>query len=90
MIRLELFVGGMITGGYLVIALFFMKFWARNRDLLFIAFAAAFFLLAANQFVLGIGDVPEEQESWAFLLRIAAFVLIALAVIYKNAGPRSR
>jgi hypothetical protein len=86
----EVFIAGMITSGYLVISLFFLKFWNRSGDLLFIAFSAAFFLLAANQFLLAVGGVPAEEQSWVFLLRIAAFLLIALAIVHKNTGPRSR
>jgi hypothetical protein len=86
----EVFFAGMVASGYLVVSLFFLKFWNRSRDLLFIAFSAAFFLLAANQFLLTIGGVPTEEQSWVFLLRVAAFVLIALAIVYKNTGPRSR
>ena len=44
-----MFIYGMITIGYLVVGLFFIKFWTRGRDPLFIIFALAFWLLAASQ-----------------------------------------
>jgi hypothetical protein len=35
-------------------------------------------------------DVPREEQSWAYLLRLAAFILIIVAIVYKNAAGRSR
>jgi zinc transporter ZupT len=86
---MELYLSGMVTAGFLVAGLFFAKFWSRSRDLLFAAFAAAFWLMATNQLLLAIGNVPREEKSWTFLLRLAAFTLIAVAIIHKNARRRS-
>jgi hypothetical protein len=74
----------MITMGFLVAALLFLRFWTRTRDMLFAAFAAAFVLLAMNQALVVLIDVPREERSWIYLLRIAAFGLIIAAVIWKN------
>ncbi|MDB5622949.1 MAG: hypothetical protein JWR39_1512 [Devosia sp.] len=78
------FVSGLITMGFLISGLFFVRFWARTRDLLFAAFAAAFWLLAANQALLALSDLPVEERSWMYLLRLAAFVIIILAIALKN------
>lgn len=78
------FISGLITMGFLVSGLFFMRFWVRTRDLLFAAFAAAFWLLAINQALLALSNVPIEERSWMYLLRLAAFVLIILAIVLKN------
>ncbi|MBW6426057.1 hypothetical protein KX729_32305 [Rhizobium sp. XQZ8] len=78
------FVSGLITMGFLVSGLFFIRFWVRTRDQLFAAFAAAFWLLAANQALLALSDLPVEERSWMYLLRLAAFVLIILAIALKN------
>lgn len=85
---MELFFSGMVTTGFFLAGLFFAKFWSRSRDLLFAAFAAAFWLLALNQLLLALGDIPREEQSWTFLLRLAAFTLIAVAIIHKNTRPR--
>ncbi len=82
------FLSGMITMGFVVGALFFARFWARARDLLFLAFCAAFLLLALNQALLTLSEVPSEEQSALYLLRLAAFVFIALAVALKNLAPR--
>lgn len=78
------FVSGLITMGFFVSGLFFIRFWARTRDLLFAAFAAAFWLLAANQALLALSNLPVEEKSWMYLLRLAAFVIIILAIALKN------
>ena len=83
------FFSGVVTAGYLLAGLFFARFWSRSRDPLFAAFTAAFWLLALNQILLVIADIPREEQSWTYLLRLAAFSLIAVAVVHKNARPRS-
>ncbi len=81
---LTLFLSGAITLGFLVAALFFMRFWKRTRDSLFIAFAAAFALLALNQALLVLTDIPVEERSWLYLLRLAAFAIILGSIWAKN------
>jgi hypothetical protein len=78
------FLSGAITLGFLVAALFFLRFWRRTRDELFIAFAAAFALLALNQGLLVFIDVPVEERSWLYLLRLAAFAIIIGSIWAKN------
>jgi len=82
------FVFGIITMGYVVAGLFFAKFWRGSRDPLFAIFAVAFWLLALNQAIVAVLDVPREEQSWAYLLRLAAFILIIVAIVYKNAASR--
>ncbi len=78
------FVSGLITMGFVVAGLFFVRFWHRTRDALFLAFAVAFWLLAANQALLVLTDIPLEEKSWFYLLRLAAFAVIIVAVAAKN------
>lgn len=85
---METFLAGMVTAGFLIAGLFFARFWSRSRDLLFGAFFAAFWLLALNQFLLVLNAIPREEKSWTYLLRLAAFTLIAVAIIHKNKKPR--
>lgn len=78
------FLSGVIVMGFLVSGLFFLRFWRRTHDLLFVAFALAFWLLALNQILLVLVDIPYEERSWIYLLRLAAFTLIIVAVVRKN------
>jgi len=84
------YASGAITMGYLVAGLFFLRFWFRTRDGLFAAFAAAFWLLALNQAVTTLSGVPREELSWVYLLRVAAFSLIIVAVVRKNVRREGR
>ncbi len=75
---------GLIVAGDLIAALFFLKFWRRSADTLFAIFAAAFLLLALGQALLALTNVPVEERSWIYLLRLAAFVLIIAGIVHKN------
>lgn len=85
------FLAGALTLAYVVAAVYFVHFWRRTADRLFLAFAAAFALLAVNQlavFVLGVGD---ERYNYAYVLRVLGFILILLAILDKNFyGRRKR
>lgn len=75
---------GLIVMGDLIAALFFTRFWRRSGDTLFAIFAAAFVLLALGQALLALTNVPVEERSWIYLLRLAAFVLIIIGIVHKN------
>ena len=83
------FISGMIAMGYFSAGLFFLKFWARSRDVLFAIFAVAFWLLAAAQAALPALELPREEQGWVYLLRLAAFALIVAAIVQKNMARRS-
>ena len=78
------FVGGMITMGFIIAGLFFLRFWHRTGERLFAAFAIVFWLLAVHKALISIPAVTSENEAWAFLPTLAAYGLLALAVIAKN------
>ena len=78
------FLSGAISMGFVVSGLFFLRFWRDTRDELFLAFALAFILLSIAQACLALLGVPLEERSWIFLLRLAAFLLIILAILRKN------
>lgn len=78
------FLSGAITMGFAVAGLFFLRFWRRTGDGLFLAFAIAFWLLGLGQALLAFTDVPVEERSWLYLLRLAAFSLILVSVWIKN------
>lgn len=77
-------ISGALGAGFLVAALFFLRFWGRTRDRLFLAFSAAFALMALNQALPVVLDIPQEERSWIYLIRLAAFLLIIVAVVGKN------
>ena len=81
---LILFMGGALTLGYLIGALFFLKFWRRTGDGLFVAFSAAFALLAANQAAPALFGIRDEALGGVYLLRLGGFLLIIAAILGKN------
>ncbi len=78
------FLSGSITLGFLVAGLFFLRFWRRTHDGLFLAFAVAFALLGLGQAVQALANIPQEERSYLFLIRLAAFTIILIAIIRKN------
>ena len=74
--------------GFAFAGLFFLKFWKKTRDSLFLAFTLAFWLLGLTQALLTFSNVPVEERSWLYLLRLAAFVLILIAIWRKNVKAR--
>lgn len=82
------FTAGAVSTATLIGALFFLKFWRRTGDSLFLTFAAAFALMALNQAVPVLFNIPSESASPVFLLRLAAFLLIIWAILRKNLKPR--
>ena len=82
------FLSGVITMGFAVAGLFFLRFWRRTRDGLFMAFASAFWLLGLVQALLALTDFPVEERSFFYLIRLAAFVIILAAIWRKNRKAR--
>ena len=84
------FVVGLVTAAYAIAGVFFLNFWRRTRDSLFLVFALAFWLMALNQSLPVLLGIPREEQGGIYLLRLAAFVLIIAAILRKNmARPSS-
>jgi hypothetical protein len=81
---IESFLSGAVTFGFLLAGLFFLRFWKRTRDGLFLAFACAFWLLGLNQGLIALTDMPVEERSPLYLFRLAAFALIIGSIWMKN------
>jgi len=78
------FFSGLITMGYFVASAFFLRFWVRTSDSLFIAFSVAFLLLAISSALTVLLSLPWEERSWLYLIRLAAFVIVIAAILGKN------
>jgi membrane-associated PAP2 superfamily phosphatase len=81
------FISGAICMGYLVIALFFARFWRTTRDRLFLLFSLAFALLLMERVVKESHHLASEWVPAVYLIRLTAFGLILYAVIDKNRRP---
>lgn len=80
------FINGMLTAGFLIAAVFFLKFWRRTHDGLFAAFSAAFALLGVAQPLPMFTGAVSEGQALIYLLRLCAFGLIIWAILRKNMG----
>jgi hypothetical protein len=78
------FLSGAVALGFFVCGLFFLRFWRRTRDQLFMAFALAFGLLGAGQAILALASIPTEERGSLYLIRLAAFAVIIFAILRKN------
>ena len=79
-------IAGAMVAGYATAALFFLRFWTQSRDRLFAIFSGAFWLLAAQRFLLALHGGDDGRATWYYGLRLLAYLLILLAIIDKNRG----
>ena len=75
------FVAGLLTMGYLLAALYFLRFWKRSGERLFVFFALAFALLATQRMGL---ILLTFDSTWLYALRLLAFVLLLVGILEKN------
>ena len=76
------------TVGYLVAAGFFLRYWRKTAERLFLIFAVAFVLLALNQALGHLLSVVSEPASFVYGLRALAFALILAAIVDQNLSSR--
>jgi hypothetical protein len=84
------YAAGLLSMGFLAVALFFLRFWRRTGDFLFACFAAAFVLMALNQAIPVLFDIPGEEQAGIYLFRLAAYATIIAAILAKNVTPDRR
>ncbi|OGH61469.1 MAG: hypothetical protein A3G34_04970 [Candidatus Lindowbacteria bacterium RIFCSPLOWO2_12_FULL_62_27] len=70
-------------------ALFFLRFWRETRDRLFLAFGVSFGIEGVNRTALALSDNPREGDPFFYLIRLLAFSIILVAVVYKNLRRRN-
>ena len=85
---LNSFLSGAVALSFTICTLFFLRYWSRTRDELFLSFAIAFSLLATGQTILALTNIPTEERGALYLIRLAAFLLILFAIYRKNRSAR--
>lgn len=81
---MRLFLSGAFTALALVVSLFFLRFYVKTQDRLFICFAAAFSLLGVERVAISILEISNENVNLVILLRLVSLTLILAAIIDKN------
>lgn len=78
------FLGGALVMSSLGAAAYFLRFYRDTHDRLFLAFAAAFFLLGVNWLTLAIVNSANEARPLLYILRLMAFTVIIWGIWDKN------
>lgn len=71
-----------------VAGLFFLRFWRRLGDRLFLFFCLGFWALGANWLGLALLAPATENQHFIYLLRLCAFLLIITGIVDKNRRER--
>ena len=82
--RLAPFLLGAIALGLAVVAVFFARYFRDTRDPLFLWFSAAFVLESVNRILFAFSRSHDEAVPALYLMRAAAYSLIAIAIYRKN------
>lgn len=85
---IEPFLIGIIAMASLTASVFFLKFYTRTRDSLFLAFALAFGIEAVNRAITINRDNTHEASAWTYVVRLCAFLIILGAILKKNYWTR--
>lgn len=78
------FLLGVIVAASFTAALFFMKFWRKTGDLLFLAFGAAFLIEALNRLRFLFESTPNEGDVSIYVVRLLAMLLILAGILHKR------
>lgn len=84
-----LFINGIVAMGCLVAAMFFQRLGRKTQDRLFGLFAVAFVIFALERLVLSIMNTPEAGTPTVYLMRLAGFLCIIVAIVGKNLEGRT-
>jgi Family of unknown function (DUF5985) len=80
---IDAFLNGIIVMGHASAGLFFVRFWRKTKDRLFVFFAVAFWHLGLMHLAMVVLNHPGENRL-LFTFRLAAYLIILAAIIDKN------
>ena len=79
---------GAIAMGCWIVGLFFLRFWRKTGDRLFLTFAGAFWLLGITRIMTAMTEHTDERARYIYVVRLLAYILILVAIIDKNRSAR--
>lgn len=77
------FLNGVIFFGHVTAGLFFLRFWTRTRDRLFVLFAIAFWIFATIRAAMVMLNHDDENQL-LYWFRLIGYLVILAAIIDKN------
>jgi len=75
---------GATAAFYLIIGLFFIRFWRSTHDRFFLFFALCFLIEAGNRILLGLLFDFREASPVYYLVRLMSYSFIIIAILDKN------
>ena len=87
--KVDFFLLGVIATSSLTAGVFFLKFWSKTRDSLFLAFGLAFVIEGLNRCATLMLAKPNEGSPYIYGVRLLAFLIILGAILHKNYGKAS-
>lgn len=81
-------ISGALMMACLVTGMFFIRFWRKTHDRLFLIFACAFVMLSVERVVLGYLGTSNEVSTKIYFIRLAAFILIIFGIVDKNRATK--
>ena len=81
---MDQFLRGIAAAECVTIGLFFLRYFRRDRDRLFMFFSLSFFLLAADRIALATAAAYGESTALPYWARAFAYLLIVVAIVDKN------
>lgn len=89
MMLVQGFLLGVIAVSSLTAGVFFLKFWKRTRDSLFLSFGIAFVVEGLNRIAILFVRHPNEGSPAIYIVRLCVFLLILGAILKKNYGEKT-
>lgn len=80
------FLVGVIATSSIMAGIFFLKFWKRTRDFLFLAFAISFIIEGLDRASVMMLARSNEGSPWIYLVHLFAAGLLLFAILKKNYG----
>ncbi len=82
------FLFGAVAMAFVVVALHFLRFWQKTRDLLFLSFAVSFLIQAGSQLALAASANVSESRPIFYVPRLIAYLLLLGGIASKNLVPK--
>ena len=78
------FFSGAAMMGAVVSGLFFLRFWRKTQDRLFLIFSLSFVLMGLERMALALRENDGENNVMLYLMRLASFLMILYGIWDKN------
>jgi hypothetical protein len=87
---MQLAIYGAFAASHLIAAAIFLRFWAKTKAPMLMFFSIAFVLLGLSYGLLCRTDVGVPEPSAVYLVRLGAFVLIIVGIVWTNLRQKPR